>query len=186
MKSHTLCRICQLLFWPVQLCPRLDCDAGSRLWHSKVWHPLRTWHHDITTPWHINIITWHYSREKYGVLCEHDIMTSLHHDIITSRHWGTAKYGILCKHDIITSQNHDITAQKAWHPLQTWHHDIRTQERMTSSETVTCVTCRKYLTEPDAYIQSQISMGYSTCHALNSSLDARVCQKDCHCHFHVH
>ena len=44
------------------------------------------------------------------------------------------------------------------------------------------MTSRKYLTDPEAYIQSQISMGYSTCHALNSSLDARVCNKQTNKH----
>ena len=53
---------------------------------------------------------------------------------------------------------------------------------------------REYLTNPKEYLNTQVrqmmihhkerkkqvnSMGYKTCHALNSSLDSTVCAKDC-------
>ena len=39
---------------------------------------------------------------------------------------------------------------------------------------------REYLTDPEDFLDSKIrSMGYKTCHVLNSSLDATVCANDC-------
>ena len=39
---------------------------------------------------------------------------------------------------------------------------------------------REYLTNPENFLDKNIrSMGYKTCHVLNSSLDATVCAKDC-------
>ena len=39
---------------------------------------------------------------------------------------------------------------------------------------------REYLTNPEGFLDKTIRpMGYKTCHALNSSLDATVCAKDC-------
>ena len=43
-----------------------------------------------------------------------------------------------------------------------------------------CFFSREYLTDPEDFLDSKIrSMGYKTCHVLNSSLDATVCAKDC-------